>query len=112
MTALNPRYGKEHARRGTDIYERQVCRQVETGNQGRIVAIDVDSGQFEVADTSLAACERLLGLTARMPRSAASGSVTRLSIASARVERRWWHDHRGAITSLRRPTDSRSLGWS
>ena len=61
MTARHPRYGKEeHARRGTDIDERQVRAQVEAGNQGKIVALDVDSGDIEVADTTLAAGERLL----------------------------------------------------
>lgn len=61
MTTREPRYSKEeHARRGTEIYDQQVRAQVESGNQGRIVAIDVDSGDFEVADDSLAAASRLL----------------------------------------------------
>lgn len=51
MTALRPRYSKkEFARRGTEIYEQQVRPQVENGNQGKIVAIDIDSGAFEVAE--------------------------------------------------------------
>ena len=65
MTVRQPRYGKEeHARRGTEIYEQQVRPQVEAGNQGKIVAIDVDSGAFEVADDTLTAADRLL---ARFP---------------------------------------------
>jgi len=61
MTVRQPRYSKEeHARRGTEIYDRQVRPQVEAGNQGRIVAIDVDSGEFELAEDSLAAANRLL----------------------------------------------------
>ena len=61
MTARHPRYGKEeHARRGTDIYERQVCPQARGRQPGKIVAIDVDSGEFDVADTTHVACERLL----------------------------------------------------
>ena len=56
MTVRQPRYSKEeHARRGTEIYDRQVQPQVEAGNEGSIVAIDVDSGDFEVAEDSLAA---------------------------------------------------------
>ena len=51
-------------RRGTELYERQVRPQVEAGNEGRIVAIDVDTGAFEVAENTLQACERLL---ARQP---------------------------------------------
>ena len=51
MTKRQPRYNpEEHARRGDDIYERSVRPQVEAGNRGKIVAIDIDSGAFEVAD--------------------------------------------------------------
>ena len=61
MAVRQPRYSmEEHARRGTELYERQIRPQVEAGNHGKIVAIDVDSGEFEVADEPLAACERLL----------------------------------------------------
>jgi len=61
MTTRQPRYSKEeHARRGREVYEQQVRAQVESGNQGRIVAVDVDSGDFEVAEDSLAAASRLL----------------------------------------------------
>ena len=61
MTTGQPRYSKEeHARRGMEIYDQQVRGQVESGNQGRIVAIDVDSGDFELAEDSLAAASQLL----------------------------------------------------
>ena len=61
MAKLQPRYSKEeHARRGTALYEQQVRSQVEVGNHGRIVAIDVDTAAFEVADDSLTASQRLL----------------------------------------------------
>lgn len=50
----------EHACRGTDKYERWVRGQVETGNRGRIVALDVDTGAFEVADDTLTAAHQLL----------------------------------------------------
>ena len=57
----HPRYSKEeHARRGAALYEQQVRPQVETGNHGRIVALDVDTGAFEVAEDTLTACQRLL----------------------------------------------------
>jgi hypothetical protein len=61
MTIRQPRYGKEeHARRGTELYERQIRAQVETGNHGKLVAIDIESGDFEVAEEAIVACERLL----------------------------------------------------
>lgn len=61
MTARQPRYSKEeHAGRGTDLYEHQVRPQVEAGNHGKVVALDVDSGNFEVAADTLTAADRLL----------------------------------------------------
>ncbi len=50
----------EMARRGTERYEQKVRPLVEQGNRGRFVAIDVDTGEFEMADTSLAAATNLL----------------------------------------------------
>jgi hypothetical protein len=56
-----PRYDKtEHAQRGTALYEQHVRAKVEAGSHGKIVALDVDSGAFEVADDTLTASERLL----------------------------------------------------
>jgi hypothetical protein len=49
----------EHARRGEALYEQQIRPLVEAGNEGRIVAIDVQSGAFEVAKTVLDATDRL-----------------------------------------------------
>jgi hypothetical protein len=61
MMGRQPRYSKdEHARRGTEIYEQQVRPQVEAGNRGKIVVIDIDSGAFEVAEDTLTAANRLL----------------------------------------------------
>jgi hypothetical protein len=61
MTALQPRYSKEEfARRGTEIYEQQVRSQVEEGNHGKIVAIDIETGAFEMAEDTLTASEPLL----------------------------------------------------
>jgi hypothetical protein len=55
-----PRYSKEEfARRGDEIYEFQVRPQVEEGNHGRIVAIDIETGDFEVDKSEIAACDRL-----------------------------------------------------
>jgi hypothetical protein len=61
MNSRQPRYSKEeHARRGDDIYERHVRPHVEAGNLGKIVAIDVDTGAFEIAEDTLTASQRLL----------------------------------------------------
>lgn len=60
MTVRQPRYSKEEfARRGDEIYETQVRPQVEEGNHGRIVAIDIETGAFEVDQSEIAACDRL-----------------------------------------------------
>jgi hypothetical protein len=65
MTVRQPRYSKEEfARRGDEIYETQVRSQVEQGNHGKIVAIDIETGDFEVADDLLAASKQL---AARVP---------------------------------------------
>ena len=61
MTIRHPRYSKEEfAQRGHKFYESQVRSQVEEGNHGRIVAIDIETGAFEVADESLSAAKQLL----------------------------------------------------
>jgi hypothetical protein len=61
MTLQKPRYSKEEfARRGHEIYESQVRPQVEADNQGKIVAIDIETGAFEVAEDSLTAAKKLL----------------------------------------------------
>jgi len=56
-----PKYSKEeHARRGSEIYARKVSSQVEPHDRGKIVAIDIDSEEFEVADRGLDAASQLL----------------------------------------------------
>lgn len=61
MAVREPRLTKEeHARLGAEIYERHVRPQVEAGNHGKIVAVDVDTGEFEVDNETLVAAQRLL----------------------------------------------------
>ena len=61
MTGTRPRHSKEeHARRGTAMYEQNVRSQVEAGNHGKVVALDVDTGAYDVADDTLTAAQRLL----------------------------------------------------
>jgi peptide subunit release factor RF-3 len=60
MVVRQRRYNKEEiARRGQELYESGIRKQVEAGNEGKIVAIDIETGDFEVADTVVAATERL-----------------------------------------------------
>jgi hypothetical protein len=60
MIVRQPRYSKEEfARRGNEIYESQVRSQVEEDNHGKIVAIDIETGAFEVADTPMVAVDQL-----------------------------------------------------
>jgi hypothetical protein len=60
MAVRQPRYSKEEfARRGNELYEAQIRPQVEAGNYGKVVAIDIETGAFEVADTPIEATDRL-----------------------------------------------------
>lgn len=54
MAVRQPRYSKEEfPRRGNHGYKTQIRQNVEAGNQGKIVAIDIETGAFEVADELL-----------------------------------------------------------
>jgi hypothetical protein len=60
MAVRQPRYSKEEfARLGDEIYQSQVRQQVEKGNYGKIVAIDLETRDFEVDQSEIAACDRL-----------------------------------------------------
>lgn len=60
-----PRYSKEEfARRGDGLYERELRPILEQGNAGKFVAIDIETGAYEVDGNELAASDRLL---ARVP---------------------------------------------
>jgi hypothetical protein len=61
MTVQPLRYSKEEfAQRGNEIYESQVRPQVEEGNHGKIVAIDIETGVFKLAKDTITASDRLL----------------------------------------------------
>lgn len=61
MAVRQRRYTKEElARRGKELYESQIRQQVEASNYGKIVAIDIETGTFEVADDTLDASDQLL----------------------------------------------------
>ena len=60
MAIRQPRYSKEEfAQRGNALYEAQIRTQVEEGNYGKIVAIDIETGSFELADTIVNATDQL-----------------------------------------------------
>lgn len=49
MAVRQRRYSKEElARRGQKLYESVIRQQVEAGNEGKIVAINIETGDFEV----------------------------------------------------------------
>lgn len=53
------RPSEETARLGDEIYERDIRRQVENDHDGEVVAIDVGTGNWAIADRELAAVRRL-----------------------------------------------------
>jgi len=56
-----PRYSKEEfARRGDEIYEREVRPQVGPSDEGKFVVIEIDTGVYEIDEDELAASDRLL----------------------------------------------------
>ena len=60
MAVRQPLYSKEEfAQRGDLIYQTQIRPQVETGNHGKIVAIDIETGDFEVANSTILAVDKL-----------------------------------------------------
>ena len=59
VAVLRRRPREETARLGKEIYERDIRPQVEAEHHGEIVAIDVDSGNWAVADGEIAALDRL-----------------------------------------------------
>ena len=61
MALQSARYtAEETAQRGDAIYEQQIRSLVEEGNRGKVVAIDVESGAYAVAENALSASHRLL----------------------------------------------------
>lgn len=66
MTAKRgPRYSKEEfARRGDKIYEEKVRPNLKKKDMERFVAIDIETGEYEIAKVGLTAIHRL---EARLP---------------------------------------------
>ena len=56
-----PRYSREEfARRGNEIYEREVQPHLSARDNGKFVAIDIEMGAFETDADEIAASHRLL----------------------------------------------------
>lgn len=65
MAATRPRYSKEEfARRGDAIYERDIHPAIQGADESDFVAIDIETGVYEVDADEQAASDRLL---ARVP---------------------------------------------
>ena len=61
MSVSKPRYSKEEfARRGDEIYERDISPHVEPDDEGKFVVIDIETGAYEIDRDELAASDRLL----------------------------------------------------
>ena len=60
MATRQRRYSKEElAQRGQELYESDIRQRVEFGNEGKIVAIDIETGEFEVDENVVPATNRL-----------------------------------------------------
>ena len=58
--ALTPRYSKEEfARRGDEIYERDILPYLKGEDEDKFVLIDIESGDFEMDWDEMAASDRL-----------------------------------------------------
>ena len=60
MAVRQPRYSEEEfAQRGDALYESEVRAYFVEDNYGITVAIDIETGAFEVDQSKIAACDRL-----------------------------------------------------
>ncbi|MEA5594400.1 hypothetical protein [Rivularia sp. UHCC 0363] len=60
MAALKPQYSKEEfGRVGDEIYTRDIYPQLQADSQGKIVAIDITTGAWEIDNDEISVCNRL-----------------------------------------------------
>jgi hypothetical protein len=65
MNQVKRRYPKdEFARRGDEIYNRSIKPKLRPRDKGKFLAIDIETGEYEIDADELAACDRL---RARIP---------------------------------------------
>lgn len=58
--AIPPYNREEFARRGDEIYERDVLPRLREEDMGKMVTIDIETGDFEIDEDEMAATHRLL----------------------------------------------------
>jgi hypothetical protein len=64
MSTHTLRYSpEEFASKGTQIYQEQILPKLDKDCDGKIVAIDIETGEFELADTTLAAAAKMFDRT-------------------------------------------------
>src|SRR5437899_2461005 len=67
MSTTKRRHSKEEfARRGDAIYEKDIRPQLKADDEGKFVAIDIESGMYELDEDEMEAGDRLL---ARIPQA-------------------------------------------
>lgn len=60
MKLRQPLYSKEEfAQLGDEIYENKIRHQIKPDNYGKIVAIDIESDEFEIAENTMSAMGQL-----------------------------------------------------
>jgi hypothetical protein len=65
MAVLEPRYSmEEFARRGEEIYRRDIKPQLQAEHLGKFIVIDIETGMWEMDPDGLTASERLLSRNA------------------------------------------------
>lgn len=65
VASTKRRYSKEEfARRGDALYEKEIRPHLKPRDKGKFVAIDIETGAYEIATDELVACDRL---NARIP---------------------------------------------
>jgi hypothetical protein len=61
MRDVTPRYSKEEfARRGDAIYEKRILPNLTPQDRGKFLAIDIDTGEYEIARDEMSAENKLL----------------------------------------------------
>ncbi len=89
MAPVQRRYSKEEfARRGDALYESAVRPNLKPEDEGKFVAIDIETGAYEVDDDELTAGDRL---RARLP----AAQIWLVRVGSRYVHRFGGHERRG-----------------
>lgn len=89
MSTTKRKYSKtDFATRGDALYEQAVLPQLSSEDQGKFVAIDIDSGEYEIDPNQMQACDRLYQ---RLPNA---------QVWMARIGSRYLHRFGGAARQM------------